>query len=444
MKKNDGGKKKSVSAIFFKIFLTIVIIYTIAFGCYVAYTYTMNGGEESGEGYFKEVAKEIFPDAFVGDVPDRTNILLLGVDADETRTDTIMLASYDSVNKNVSLISIPRDTIVTIGAVEWELMTENEPSLMYNYSPQMKINSVHAYLGPEEGVKYLKELVGEMFDIKIDYYAKVNCEAFRYIVDSIGGIEYNVEERLYYEDPTQDLFIDLYPGVQMLDGDKAEQLVRFRYGYATQDLHRVEVQRNFMKVFMATALNKDTIMSNPGAYAKVLIDYVDTDMPVATAVRYVNSLSGFSAENVKGYTLPGECAEIDGVSYYVRYEDETDELAAEVFVDPKSIQENNSEGTTEEKITESSSGKLIQVLNGGYTSGMAGYVQGILEAEGFAVSAIGDYGGEKINETVIYVSKEGQGEDLVKYFTNARTEVSAEMTGGYDIVIVVGTEEQME
>ena len=91
------------------------------------------------------------------------------------------------------------------------------------------------------------------------------------LVDAIGGVEFDVPMRMYYTDPTQDLYIDLQPGLQTLDGEHAMQLVRFRKGYATQDLQRTEVQRDFLQALAKQCL-KVSNLSKIGSFAKIFKD----------------------------------------------------------------------------------------------------------------------------------------------------------------------------
>lgn len=425
-------KKKSLAGKFFTIVFIIVFVYILAFGAYVAYTYL---NDDNDDNYFA-ANSNILPNMFAPKLPERTNVLILGVDNDKTRTDTIMVASYNSVNHILSIISVPRDTLVEVPADRWEVMCQNIPNLANYSSRETKINHVHNFAGEEHNTEYTMLQVEELLGVSLDYYFKVDCDAFKYIVDSIGGIEFDVEQRMYYSDPTQDLYIDLYPGIQTLDGDKAEQLVRFRT-YAQADLTRIKVQQEFMKVFLETALSKSTILANPTAYLNTVIKYIDTDFGITDAVKYIGELSNFSSDNVVGYTLPGQPRTLsDGGSYFIPDYEAIEELVYDVFEKPL---------TADEDIKpEDSFSKTIQVLNGGYTSGMAKNVSDRLEAAGYAVDDIGDYDGQKKDQTKIYVQKAGQGEDLVQFFDDAKVIVSPDNTEEYDIVIIVGKTEALK
>lgn len=428
--KRKRKKKRSLVGRFFTILFSILFVYFGALGGYIAYTY-LNSNEE--DDYFLNNSGFI-PTSFLPSFspPERTTFLLAGVDDDETRTDTIMLACLNSVTNDISLISIPRDTLIKLTPEGYSEIQEHSSGKL---SKELKVNAIHSKAGKDFGMEALRNELERQLDIDIDYYAKVNCEAFRYIVDSIGGIEFNVEKRLYYSDPTQNLYIDLKPGLQHLDGDKAEQLVRCRYSYARQDLDRVEVQQKFLKEFFKKALSTDTIMSNPGVYLNTIMNYVTTDMGITDMVKYAKYAKNISGENIKGYTLPGEPETINGISYYIMDKNETEKMMYDIFKSKSNKSDN------ENKKEESSKGKSIQVLNGGYTTGLAGSTKTKLEEEGFTVENIGDYNGVKKEETRIYTNEEGMGYDLIKYFKSADVIVDSLETGEYDIVIVLGTGE---
>lgn len=259
--------------------------------------------------------------------PPRTNFLIVGLDNDETRTDTIMVGSFDSIENKVNLLSIPRDTYVRLqGDMLKKCRNQNS-----NFPSVLKINSITAYGGEKEGIKLLSAEIEELLGIKIDYYVKVNIDAFKNVVDTVGGIDFNVQQRLYYSDPTQNLYIDLRPGMQHLNGDKAEQLVRFRKGYAQQDLQRMQVQQDFFKAFVQQVLNKDTIKENFTGLAKEFIKNVDTDFGLTDIPKYVKAIGEFDTGNITTGSLPGYSDSIDGISYFMCDKQETYDIVQEFF-----------------------------------------------------------------------------------------------------------------
>lgn len=236
------------------------------------------------------------------------NIALLGTDGDGFRSDVNMVASLNLTTKEVHLISVPRDTRVVmtddmIAYLEKNGRTVPQANGVYG---QCKLTEVHAYAGEGNRSTFSVAMLEEILGIDIDYYVKVDLDAFKDIVDAVGGVEFDVQERLYYSDPAQGLYIDLYPGPQLLDGEKAEMLVRFREGYAQKDLKRIEVQQEFLKAFLEQVCSSDKIMSNLDSYIKIFMEKVESDMPVATALKYAAYVQQIDPAAMTTDTIPGE------------------------------------------------------------------------------------------------------------------------------------------
>ena len=180
-----------------------------------------------------------------------------------------------------------------------------------------KLNSAYGRNnGGEEGMEALLDYVSDIIGYRPDGYMLVSLDAFVDIVDLMGGIEFDVPMDMFYEDPSQDLYIDLKAGLQKLDGYEAMGLVRFRKGYADQDLGRVDVQRQFISACMDQWLT----ISNIGKVPQVL----STMQASSTSDLTTGNLlwialnawrSGFG--NMQTATLPGYADMIDGASYYV-------------------------------------------------------------------------------------------------------------------------------
>ncbi len=249
-------------------------------------------------------------------IPQKTNVLIMATDEDGTRTDTLMLGTFDKKSKEISLISIPRDTYVTVSDEAYEIMRKDYPQPA---GKSMKINAIHHFAGEKYGKELLIEQVSALLDCSIDYYVKVDFEAFRYIVDSVGGIEFDVPRNMTYSDPYQDLYIDLKKGVQILNGEQAEHVMRYRSGYATADLGRIEVQQDFVKAFISQTLSKGTILSNPTVYINAIFkyDFLETDLSASDIASYALLAGGIDTERVSAMTLPGEPAMRRGQSVYL-------------------------------------------------------------------------------------------------------------------------------
>ena len=160
------------------------------------------------------------------------NALLIGTDAAGENTDALMIVHVDKQDKKIRMLSIPRDTRVTVNGKKF------------------KINACY-HLG---GLELLIEKIRELTDIDINYYAMIEPGTLGEIVDCLGGVEYDVEQDMHYSDPAQDLYINLKKGKQILDGDKAEQYCRYR-SYVMGDITRTQSQQKFFKALFEQKLN---------------------------------------------------------------------------------------------------------------------------------------------------------------------------------------------
>ena len=185
--------------------------------------------------------------------PDKV-ILVMGTDNAGLRTDVLMLGFINGRDKSVDVISIPRDTQVKIG------------------SRYYKINSAYA-IGQEEQTI---ETVENLLDVEIDGYVKFSFETFRETIDAIGGVKFDVPQDMFYEDPYQDLYIDLKAGPQHLNGEEAEGLVRYRR-YPTGDEGRIAVQQEFIKEIIRQKANPMLLLRLP-AIISTLEYNIDTNL----------------------------------------------------------------------------------------------------------------------------------------------------------------------
>lgn len=420
-------KKKSGIGLFFKVLFSVILLYSAVVGCYIGYTYFNSDETDDFFSGQNQIANAV-ANAFTPVLPTYTNLVVLGTDEEGTRTDTIMVLNYNSKTGKLTLISVPRDSYIEVSEEDFDAMQSEYPE---PGSREMKINHVYHYAPEGEKEELAAKYAGELLGIDIDYYALVDFEAFTYLVDSIGGIEYDVPMDMYYYDPEFDFLIDLKAGVQTLNGEQAEQLVRFRKGYSNQDLGRVSTQQSFVKALIGELAKKENILSNPVAYINTIINYVKTNIGVTDAASYLSVLNSFDTENITSFTVPGTSASIDGVSCYQVDRDLTDYLVKSVY--------NGTYGETYETI--SSIGKDIVILNGGYINGLAGVYRGKLEEDGFTVSSVGDFDGLKSDTTKIYVDNKGEGQDLQEYFSDSTVIIGEEKPAEGDIAVVLGVGE---
>lgn len=448
--KNNKKYKRSGKAKFFMALTAILIIACIAVtaGIVCFYLGVFDQAQVSDVSNNNEESSIV--DMITPKMPERTSFLIAGTDADATRTDTIMVGCYNSKLDELTLISIPRDTLVSVDDETYALMNEHYPE---PGQKGMKINALYHYGtstdedddSRELGLSFLQNWVEEQTHTKLDYTAIISFDAFTYLIDAIGGIEYDVPMRMYYK--CEDLMIDLQPGPQTLNGEQAEGLVRFRHDYINGDIGRVEQQQNFMKAMIKQLGNKDTIMKKPIPFIKTFFKYVKTDMSISDATKLVSVFKNFNADNVVTYTLPGTDGSLYGISGgWIMNETEAAELFNEVFTKPSSEILAEREAAANADTDNANTSKFndkeleIQVLNGSYTDGLATKTLTDLTSLGYKAMSVGDYKEDKTNNTRIYVKEDGMGQSLVDNFPGCEiiVDTQRDLTEKYDIVIVLG------
>ena len=219
--------------------------------------------------------------------------LVCGTDASDALTDTIMLVSYNTKNNELAVMSIPRDTMVN---VSWEIK---------------RINSVYAILGMDEFKGHIAELTG----VYPTHHVFVDLEAFKALVDAIGGVEFDVPVRMKYDDPYQNLHIDLQPGLQPLNGQKAMEVARFR-SYAQADIQRAQVQQDLIAAIIKQSIKLQNA-TKIGEFVDIFAEYVDTDLEVGELLWFARRMVGIDMDDVSFHTMPGD---YNGYQYSPTYQ----------------------------------------------------------------------------------------------------------------------------
>lgn len=227
----------------------------------------------------------------------KKNILVMGVDkraGDTGRGDTLFVVMFDSITKKASLLSIPRDTRVYIADYGWD-----------------KINHAYAYGGQPLTQKTVEELLG----IRIDNYALLDLQSFQDLVDTIGGIDLNVEKSMHYRDAYDGYTINLQAGPQHLDGRAALQYVRYRD--ETGDIGRIGRQQRFIMAVYDRIASGGLLLENP-RLPKQLMNMVKTDLALGEMLDLGKALHIMvRSESLKVATLPGQPKYIKEVSYWL-------------------------------------------------------------------------------------------------------------------------------
>ncbi len=366
---------------------------------------------------------------------EQYNFAIFGVDNEspvDPRTDFMMIGSYNTKTNQLKLMSIPRDTKVIMPQERIDFLRAHDVPILFPESGKMKLNEVNHFATDEYGTSFLLAQLEEMFEIDFDFYLKFNVEAFRYVVDAIGGVPFDVPQRMYYNDPTQDLYIDLQPGYQVLDGKEAEGLVRYRKadlqnpisaGYARGDLDRQKVQQDFIEAFIKQLTSVSNLGKTLPAIISATSKYCETNFKVTDLPDFLPFITDFNTDNITFYSMPNE----PSGNFVVPVYPDTTEMIDEIFYSDELIVP-----------AVSSQGLEIEVLNGTTTPKLASKTAAELEEAGFVISNIGD-SEDKQEQTKIYVKERGYGQDLQPYFNNAK--IVNDPGQEVDIKIVVGNDE---
>lgn len=202
------------------------------------------------------------------DGKEPVHILLMGTDTRDAdsngRSDSMMVATIDPITKKAYLMSILRDTYVDIPG-----------------HGSSRLNAAYSY----GGVELAKETVSGLLGIPIDYYVTIDFEGFKTLVDTIGGVEIDVEKDMDYTDGGDQHRYDIHltKGLQHLDGTHALQYVRFRHD-ATSDFTRTERQRKFLTALAAELQSSTSIVKLPSILSSIA-PYLHTNLSLNDMIK---------------------------------------------------------------------------------------------------------------------------------------------------------------
>ena len=297
--KNLVNKKKKKRKVILRILIPVLtlVVGAVAYGGYLfskASEVAANSKEDLARG--EQSAKREWA---VNPLKDNISILFMGVDDSKardlggaTRTDALLLATFNIDQKTVKMVSIPRDSRVYIPVEE----------------KKDKITHAHAYGGTEGTI----ETVEELFDIPVDYYAKLNFDAFIDVVDALNGIKVDVPVT-FTEQDSKDIAgaIHLNKGIQKLNGEEALALARTRK--IDNDIERGKRQQLVLRAIMNKAVSVGSI-TKYGDVMESMGDNITTNMDFGEILSLFNYVSkGIQMDSL---ALKGEDATINGVYYY--------------------------------------------------------------------------------------------------------------------------------
>ena len=318
-------KKKKKKHIFLRIIVFIFLMLFFIVGGFIGYSTIRYGW--GVQGLIKTAVG--FDETKLADL-DPFTILILGISEDigVELTDTIIVASYNPKTQKATLISIPRDTYVG-----------NNKNQANSYD---KINALYQLGKKENKAEKTLKAVNKITGLDIEYYIVVSNNALVQLVDAIGGVEFDVPIDMDYDDSSQDLYIHLKKGVQKLNGEQAEWLVRFRknnngtsypYEYGDNDIGRMRTQREFLKVVAKQMIQVKNI-TKIGSYVDIFKENVKTNIDDWKLIKdYIPYIFDFNTEDIQTATIPGVPNSFGPykLSYYDYNESATKKLINELF-----------------------------------------------------------------------------------------------------------------
>ena len=341
------NKKKIILSIVAFIFVLCGVVAFAVYSAYKSNVYNANFKTIVAEGVTEDPQNK-----------ERLNVLVLGME--HTRTDTIMVATFDPVLKTLNIISIPRDTYVD----------RSEYPDYYPYNTYKKINALYELPTTEGGVERLASKVSEILGIPIHDYIMVSYDAVADITDAVGGVDVEIKHPMYYDDPWSDppLHVNFSVGTAHLDGKNAIEYLRWRHNndgsYGNEgDEGRVKRQQGFLKKVLEKALN-------PTVFPKLVeatFKNVKTSLELGKAMSLASDVTSMPKENIRFYQEVGTPAYFNGLWYYLLDANKTTALMSKIM---------NNETITDEDINPSQEFENSALAKGNsenYNSGNSSY-----------------------------------------------------------------------
>lgn len=349
-KKVGKTKKKKKHKVLKRVLLTLFII-IVALLAYFFIKVHQNGGGMQGivttvVGSNSEKVKNL------------DDIYVLCIGQSDYMTDTIMVVKYSPKSQQASILSIPRDSFV--GKNTATATASDKINARYQISPQATIDAVNDLTG-----------------LNLKYYLTVDTKALRDLVDAIGGIYFDVPIDMDYDDSSQDLAIHLKAGYQLLNGEQAEGVVRFRHNnngtsypleYGDNDLGRMKTQRAFI-----TEVLKQTIKASNITKINQLItiakEKVQTNLSWEMIKDYIAALTNFNTENLRTDALPGVPQYLNNLSFYVINKKQAREKVNELFlITPEDVNSSGTNSVNENEVVDLTSGNTTNTTASSGTS----------------------------------------------------------------------------
>ncbi len=390
-KENKRNKKKSKIKVVLRLILLILLVALISYGCYFAYQYYRHTSKMEGKVYDPLSATALGIDPEKLKSIGRINILVLGesgIGDGYKLTDSIMVASYNPQTQQASLLSIPRDTYVG---------KRDKNTATPNYLASYKMNAVYRNgTNIDETVECVSNLTG----LDLENYILIDTDAIIEIVDAIGGVRFNVPIDMDYDDLNQDLHIHLKAGEQLIDGAKAEQLLRFRHNqdmtsypeeYGDNDIGRMRTQREFLQETAKQLLKIENVPKVLNLL-DIAFNNIKTNLDMESLKYYIPYIFKFNTSNIVSDVLPGENEKCNGIWIYTADKTKTKQVVQDLFTDKVLVEEEDTNTITSNTITSEEQTEkeiTIELLNGTGNDEILTEVKEKLKEEGYVISKSG-------------------------------------------------------
>lgn len=236
---------------------------------------------------------------------DTFTLLVAGTDKAAGLTDTILVGKFDAKNHEAHFYSIPRDTCVN---EDWTTK---------------KVNQYYGSAGGgKDGAKAMIAGMKKLLGFDVDHYMIIDLDAFIEIVDTIGGVEFDVPIDMNYDDPWQDLSIHVNKGPQTLNGHDAMGVWRYRKTYVNGDIGRLDVQHDLLKAVVKQTLTLGNI-KNLDKILSIISRRVETDLSTGNLAYFAEQFLQMKEENITFATAPGNYnGQMNKLSYVFLYPEE--------------------------------------------------------------------------------------------------------------------------
>lgn len=375
----------------------------------------------SGVSALMKIGSKSMPSSIEVSSSDPVNILVLGMDIGDPkqvdnqsikRTDTTMVLNYNPANNKLTVVSIPRDTLINVN------------------DRNVKINAAYA-IG---GYPKIKAETESLLNIKINYLVKIDYNAFREIIDALGGIEMKIERNMIYDDEGQNLHINFKAGETLnLDGKKAEEFFRWRKnndgsGFANGDLDRIENQQKFISKVVDKFTSPFIIFRIPGIMS-ALGDNIETNMSPFKVISYGLKFMNLKKENMTMSIAAGTPKTINGESFLVFDKNQNKDIISSLS--SAAVSKNSSVNISKDDIK-------IKLLNGTKINGLAAKAMQQLKNAGYSKI---DTGNTEVTEKSIILYSDSDKLKIVNQDLNIKNDDKKDTRTeykDYDVIIILG------